>query len=382
VSSLDRRAFRFLPSEEVLWHGRPERGVARDRRWTLGPLALYALALVFAAFGGLIGVAGVEGGEQTLLLSATMALFATAVLVAPRYLLDPCEYVVTDRRVIWKRGGLVRSIERAQVHFGRIRWHRSAPGVGHLELVRAVPFGPLARRQRVLLHDVRAPDVVFALIRGVEVPAGGAALDVPLVERLDPEEVVVWGGHPEGLHIGLRELAIALLGVLVIVVALRYGYITAGILLGLEGQGLAVGSLTWVLFFLATAITWGVIGAVGVALLWHGIFRARSLGRETEYVLTNRRLLIRRGLTELSVDRRRIVDVAETRTYRGLHNIFLLLDAPESRALADSGALGPIAPPRDSVPPVLFELRDVEALKRLILERVSAPSLPPVRDAA
>jgi hypothetical protein len=378
---VDRRAFRLLPSEQVLWHGQRS-NVPRDQRWTVGPALLGALALVFAAFGGLLAVAGYEGAQQNVALAAMLTLFAIAVAVAPRYLHDPCEYVVTDRRVLWRRGPITRSIERAYINYGRIRWHRSVAGVGHLELVRAVPFGPLARRQRILLLDVRAPDAVYAIIRGVEPSENLGTNDVPLVERLDPGETVLWGGHPEGLSIGVREAGSAVLGALTVAVALRYGYNVASILVGLEDIGLQVQSLTWALFFFAVVVTWAVIGTVGVALFWHGVFRARALGRDTEYILTEGRLLIRRGTTELSVDRRRIVDVADTRTFRGLHNVFLVLDAPESRALADSGALSHIPPPRDSVQPVLYELRDVELLKRLILGRTSTPSAPPVRDAA
>ena len=36
-------------------------------------------------------------------------------------------------------------------------------------------------------------------------------------------------------------------------------------------------------------------------------------------------------------------------------------------ALADSGAMAPLAPPRDQVPPVLYELRDTEGLCELLL---------------
>jgi len=371
---LDRKALRLLPSEEVLWHGQREE-VSRDRRWILGPLVLVALALVFLAFAALLWVEGGPGVRENVSLSALLILLATAVAIAPRYLHDPSIYVVTDRRVIWRRGEIQRSVERRFIQFGRIRWHRSVAGVGHLELVRAVPFGPLARRQRLQLLDVREPDVVFALIRGVSPGDNLGHADVPLVERLDPGESVEWGGHPEGWHVGLRELGIAILGGAVIVVALRYGYQVATILLGLEGKGLPVQSLTWMLFFVAVAVAWIVISTVGGTLFWYGAFRSRALGNDTEYLLTTERLIIRRGRTELSVDRRRIVDVAMTRSVRGLSNLFLVLDAPQSRAIALSGALKRLPPPRDVVAPVLYEIRDADRLLELILARRSRPSL-------
>ena len=382
TTEVPRSEWRLLPFERVLWYGRPASGVPRARRWTFGPALLFALALVFALFAGLIAVADLPGARQMGSLGAILALFGVAVLIAPRYLHDTCEYLITDRRVIWRRGRMSRYIDRNGITYGRMRWHRSVAGVGHLELVRAVPFGPLARRQRILLADVREPDRVFALIRGV--PPGPNAGDnhVPLIERLDPNEEVLWGGHPEGLLLGWREVLTTIGGLVVVGIGLWYGYNTGGILLGLEDIGLTVRSWTWVLFFLSVGTTWAVITTIGVGLVWYGLLRARRLGQETEYVLTDQRLLIRRGPTELSVDRRRIVDVADTKAVRGLHHLFLVLDAPESRALADSGALRYLAPARESVPPVLFELRDVEKLKDLILDRRSSPSHPPVRDAA
>jgi hypothetical protein len=77
------------------------------------------------------------------------------------------------------------------------------------------------------------------------------------------------------------------------------------------------------------------------------------------------------------------VDVADQPAPRGLRHLFLVLDAPGSRALSVSGALGPILPPRDRVPPVLFELRDSDAVGKLILDRtVGPPAAPRLSDAA
>jgi hypothetical protein len=99
--------------------------------------------------------------------------------------------------------------------------------------------------------------------------------------------------------------------------------------------------------------------------VWWGTVRARAEGRDTEYVVTDRRVLIRRGLTELSLDRSRIFDVAELRTVFGRKHVFFILDGPEGRALGDSGALSGLLPARDLVPPVLYDLDDVGALRTL-----------------
>jgi hypothetical protein len=56
--------------------------------------------------------------------------------------------------------------------------------------------------------------------------------------------------------------------------------------------------------------------------------------------------------------------------------LHLILDAPDARALDDSGALGMLAPPRSTVPPVLFEVRDPELLRELLLHyRDKKPSV-------
>lgn len=370
------RAFRLLPSERVLWEGGPHPGVPRDQKWRLGPLLLVSVAAITGLFAGLVSLVGLPGASQTALLALYLVLTAAAVWVAPSFLLDPCRFAITDRRVLWKRGRLRRSIDRHAITYARIRWQRGAPTVGSLELVRAVPFGPLARKQRLVLHDLKAPDAVLAIVRGVEPCVHGGDASTPLTDRLDPGEEVLWGGGPEGLLVDWRHVATTLLGLFVLLVGLPTGLRSAAILADLEERGLMMTSWTWVLLFVSVALTAIVILAVGLGLAWHGILRARAMGHDTEYVLTDSRLLIRRGRTELSLDRGRIVDVAETTGWRGLTTLYLVLDGPDARALADSGALRVIAPSRDSVPPVLYELRDPSDLRSLLSGRRSRPSIP------
>jgi hypothetical protein len=159
----------------------------------------------------------------------------------------------------------------------------------------------------------------------------------------------------------------ATLGVALGCLSLAYGYRVAAIVIGLARRGLGIHSQGWVLLFIAVAMSWVVMIAVSGFLVWHGTIRARALGSQTEYMLTDRRLLIRRGRIELSVDRRLIFDVACTPLRTGLSHLYLVLDTPEGRALADSGAMGFLPPPRDGVPPVLYGVRDAEALRRTIL---------------
>jgi hypothetical protein len=367
MSAAVDRSWRLLPTEQVLWRGGPKLGVARDLRWTIVPGLLLALAAITALFAGLLAVAGIAAVRPTAFTAFYFLLTAVAVRVLPRYVLDPCEYMITDRQVIWKRGQLRRTIDRSSITYARIHWHRSMPGVGHLELVRALAFGPLSRKQRLMLHDVEAPDVLFTLIRAALPTEFAGYADVKLTDRLDQGEVVLWGAGPAGWRLGRAEALTAGMGALVLAVGAFYGYRTGGILVGLERAGLPVLSWTWLMLFTAMIIAGSVILTAGAALLWHGIWGARANGSSTEYVLTDTRLLIRRGLTELSIDRRRIVDVADLPSTAGSRNLHLILDSPDARALEDSGALGLLSPPRATVPPVLYEVTELELVRKLLL---------------
>lgn len=374
AQDVDRAALRLLPSERVLWAGRPERGVPRDGFWVVTPViagAVFAIALLFMA---LLAAADLPGWQESALVVCYSVVVGVGSLLAPRYVLDPCEFVITDRRVIWRRGRSTRWVDRDAISFARIHWHRSVPGVGHLELVRAVPFGPLARSQRVLFHDVRSPDIALAVARDGELGERTGDSEISLAERLDKGEQVLWGAGPEGPLLGVRDLATAALGALIVVVAIVYAGAAGRVLLGLEAIGLAPGSLIWTLLFLALAATFLLLTLVGGVLVWWGIVRARAEGRDTEYLVTDRRVLIRRGRTELSLDRARVFDVASRPGLFGLTHAFFILDGKEARALGDSGALTGLLPARDAVPPVFYELRDVEALRELLLGRTSRPS--------
>ena len=373
--SLDR-SFKLLPSEQLLWHGRPTLGIARDRPWVIASTLCFLLAVIVALFAGLLAVAGIAAVRATAFLGFYLCVTGVACVMLPRQLLDTCEFAITDRHVVWKRGQHRRVIERRGISYGRIRWHRSVPGVGTLELVRVTPFGPFSRRQRIVLHHVQAPDRLLALIRGAEPGEFAGYGDVPLTDRLDVGERVLWGASPLGFRIGRSELLTGCLGGLVLFAGLRYGYSISSILLTLERAGLPVRSGTWLMLFLVALITAGVILGVGATLLWNGVWGARAAGSHTEYILTDSRVLIRRGTTELSVDRRRIVDVAEQPTSRGLGNLYLILDGPRATALDDSGALSLLSPPRSAVLPVLYEVGDSEQFRRLLFGE------PRLRDAA
>src|ERR1041385_3928496 len=96
------RSWRLLPTEQVLWRGSPKLGVPRDLRWTIVPGLGLALAAITALFAGLLAVSGIPAVRSTAFTAFYFLFTAVAVRMLPRYLLDPCEFMVTDRHVIWK----------------------------------------------------------------------------------------------------------------------------------------------------------------------------------------------------------------------------------------------------------------------------------------
>src|SRR5262249_38310199 len=101
-----------------------------------------------------------------------------------------------DRHVVIRRGRMRRSIEIRQISYARIHWNPRFPGIGDLELVRAVPTGALRRRLSVVLHGLIAPDRVWAIMRGVTPTAPGGDGHRLLAQRLDEGEQVLWSAHP------------------------------------------------------------------------------------------------------------------------------------------------------------------------------------------
>jgi hypothetical protein len=366
------RSFRLLPSEHLLWHGTPRPHVPRTLPWLVASGLCFVFALVAALFASLLSIAGIPAVRSTAFLGFYLLVTGIALYVMPAFFMSGVRYAVTERHVIWQRGQLRRVIERSAITYGRIHWHRSVPGVGSLELVRSVPFGPFARRQSMTLHDVEAPDRLLALVRGSTAGQFAGYCDVPLTDRLDAGERVVWGAAPAGLRLGRAELLFAALGGIVLAVAGVYCHRMASVVMKLERHGLSMHSTAWLLLVFVTLISASVILAIGCTLVWHGIWGARSLGEHSEYILTDSRVLIRRGRTELSVERRTIVDIVEQPNTGELFDLYLILDGPRAKALDDSGVLGWLSPPRSRVAPVLYEVRDRDLFRQLLLADRSA----------
>ncbi|MEO0325163.1 MAG: hypothetical protein AAF447_19545, partial [Myxococcota bacterium] len=207
----------LLPWEEPRWAGRPAKHVG-GVGGTHGPLLLGATALVFALFAGLQATTGMGGARPSAALAVLLGALAVAAFLLPRWIQDECRYLVTTQRVIWRRGRVVRALERSRLTHARVKWNRESPLHGDLELVAGVPFGPLMRKQRLVLHGLREPDRLLAEVRGTLPTPHVGDRDVPLAERLDVGETLRWHGRPEGWLMGWRELATAVIGVLVVLV--------------------------------------------------------------------------------------------------------------------------------------------------------------------
>jgi len=373
--------FRLLPSEQVVWQGRPIAGATRDWHWLIVPALLGTIALSASLFAVLLKHTGQPGAGQLLWMAVYFAALGVATGLAPSFLHDRCEFMVTDMRVLWRRGPLSRWIDSSSISYARIHWNRGRSDIGHLELVRASPFGPLLRKQRLWLHNVHMPDRLLVRIEGSEPGVMSGDRDISIADRLPESEHILWGDHPHGHLLSTRNVMTALLGVAVLLVACRYGSRAWGAMVVLENHGLQVRSWTWALLFSGTAVSWLLVLTIAAGLLWHGLWRARSLGHQTEYVITDKRVVIRRGRTELYLNRRHIVDVAIVPTVLGMRHLFLILDAPDGRALADHGAMTPLPPARDLVAPIMYELNDSETVRRLLLDPPGSPA-PELGDAA
>jgi hypothetical protein len=372
-----------LFGESIVWSGRPKVVLVptgyRIAAWAAAVVS--AIALAFAILVATSIHAPVGG---LLLFSAWGATLAVALGFGPSVWRSQVEYLVTDQHVMWRRGGIRRTIDRSAISYARIHWHPSAPGVGDLELVRAVPIGALRRRLSLVLPGVIGPDRLWAIIRGV--PASGGAGDGhrPLAQRLDEGERVLWSARPVSswrawMPGHARQLGTALIGLVVAAAFVReLRRVGPAVHLVLAG-GLSPRSPGFVALVVGVALTGALLACISIGLGYVAIVRPARLVQQTRYLITDRRVLIQRGDEELSLDRGRIVDVIDSPGQRGLHDIFLVLDGPRARAVAASGAFGE----RDIEPglvPVFHSVADADEVSQILRRNGPAPS--PMHDAA
>jgi hypothetical protein len=330
---------------------------------------LGALAAVTTCFAIAVGqVLHVPIGSM-LFLAVWLSLLGLAAYFGPGWWRREIKVVLTPRHVIWRRGRLKRSIDRRTISFARIHWHRSAAGVGDLELVRAVPTGALRRTLSIVLPDLEAPDAVWAEIRGVDVTDALGDGARPLGQRLDPSERVLWTEKPQtqdwdsqrymtlgiACVAGLAGFRALFGGIHALQVVARAGLRPFSASFGALVLGVAI-SVTFVL--LTAAITG-----------YHALFRPSRLNHATRYVVTDRRVLIQRGSQELHLDRDRIVDVIDAPKDKGLHDLFLVLGGHNAHAHALAGAFGErMRGARGDLWPVLRAVHDSETVRAILGE--------------
>lgn len=360
-----------LFGETIVWTGE-----ARYARLPVAYRAIAALAFVATAcalsFVLAAKLALHIAALPTLLFAAISLGVGIAAIELPRWWLSQMRYTVTESHVIWQRGPFRRTIETQSISFARIFWDPRQPGVGDLELVRAVPTGALHRRLTLRLRGVPAPDRVWAIIRGIEttVPSGLGAR--PLTQRLDPRERVLWTARPRRtwralLPRGQRQVGLVLMALLLLGSAARILTRLPGLFGSLWGSGIQAAPLIAIGLALALSLTL-LLGLFGYALN-EACLKPWRLVSNTRYLVTDRRVLIQRGHEELHLDRNRIVDVIDAPGQSaGVTDLFLVLDGPRARAVEASGAFGEL----ERTPylrPVLLAVEDVDGARRVLKQQ-------------
>ncbi len=363
--------------EVVLWSGQPrDLGVPIFAK--AAGLASYGIALVCIAFAVVQALVLGQGITAPLLLGLWCATLGATFHIGPSLWLRHCRYTLTSRHVICRMGPFRRTMECASISYARICWSPRLPGVGTLELIRAVPTGALRRRLLLRLEAIESPDGVWAIMRGAQDVAARVHRELPLIQRLDRNERILWAGRPRPhlrayLPDGVDEWALstavaALLGLAAFMAVRSVHWVTH-----LARHGL--GPSTVAFWALLVGLALGLLIVLAVAgYLAHEtwVLRARTL-HTTRYWISNQRVLIQRGREELLLDRRRVVHVIDTPAGAGTRNVFLVLDGPRARALEAGGAFG--TNPRGSgLRPVFLCVPDGEGACRAL---EGHPSLPP-----
>jgi hypothetical protein len=302
--------------------------------------------------------------DGMVLFAAWCAALALGAWRVPLWWRSGVRHIVTERHVIWQRGRIRRSIEIGQISYALVRWSGGDPSIGDLVLIRAVPTGALHRTLSLTLTDVAAPDRLWALIRGVEASAPLGCGERPLAQRLDPGERVLWSGAPLASPWTPRRVATGVagtvLGATFVVSLLRSAHWLLQVLrLHALTPALAV------LFVGGASLAMLLLLSVALAVAYAAFVRPLRLARNTRYFVTDARVLIQRGEEELSLDRSRIAFVIDA-PWKNLHDVFLVLDGPQGRALAPSGAFGGEDGGLEGLRPVFTAIDDADTVGRIL----------------
>jgi hypothetical protein len=333
-----------LFDQPAAWSGRPK-VVACPPMYRLASLVMGIISATTTASAVVVAKALEHNPGSQLAFAAWSAVLAVGLYQGPKWWLGEFEYVVTDRLVFIKRGQFRRTMDRSAISYARIHWDPNHPGIGDLELVRAVPTGALRRRLSIVLTGVVAPDRIWAIVRGITpaTPAGdGERL---LAQRLDDGERVLWSGRPPNhwgkwLPANGRMWAALGLGLLMgfasVFISIRavhaVGTVTEG---GMDPHSIQF-------YALVTSLVLTILLMIGASLfiIYGSTILPGRLHSETRYWVTDRRVLIQCGDHELHLERTHIVDVIESPVPGGFQDLFFVLDGPRARAFASGGAFG------------------------------------------
>jgi hypothetical protein len=359
-----------LFGEQVLWSGGPKE-LSTPPLYRVAALVCAAASATTTASAVAVatGLGTRPGG--LLAFAAWMATLALAFAFGPRWWRSELEFLVTDRHVVMRRGRFRRTIEIRQISYARIHWNPRLPGIGDLELVRAVPTGALRRRLSIVLHGLIAPDRVWAIMRGVPPTAPAGDGHRLLAQRLDEGERVLWAAHPviswrTWVPVGVKSLGSLAIAVLLgVAAAITYTGTVHALRLMVAG-GWSPRSPPFVALVVSLSLVLVLLVSSSVGVLYAVVIKPARLSARTRYLITDRRVLIQRGDEELHLDRTRIVDVIDAPANGGVHDIFLVLDGPRARAVAMSGAFGEAR--GQGLQPVLHRVADADAVQRILQE--------------
>ncbi len=181
--------------EEILWTGGPKE-VVTPPLFEATAWVAFGMAFVATAFAFVRSMSLGQSPAPSLLFAGWSITIGLLARSAPAWWASGAVFTVTMRSVIWQRGPFRRSIERSAISYARITWSARTAHVGTLELVRAVPTGALRRRLALRLEGLECPDGVLAIIRGAQSVATPGHGTLPIAQRLDRDERVLWAARP------------------------------------------------------------------------------------------------------------------------------------------------------------------------------------------